>query len=104
VRSIYLAKAALFPRDPHNNRLPLAFASLRKPRPQALGKSLRRQAKTGFDNAIRNWQSIVKIRGIREVPHAELIQPFEWAGAALPANHDIDFEFLCVHSTIITSR
>jgi hypothetical protein len=33
-----------------------------------------------------------------------LIEPIERAGTALAANDYVYFEFLCVHSAIITSR
>jgi hypothetical protein len=87
----------------HYDRLTLAFAALREPCPQTFGKALRRQAEAGFDLAIRQWKCVVEIRGIREIAHAELIEPIQRAGAALAANDYIHFEFLCVHSAIITS-
>jgi hypothetical protein len=87
----------------HYDRLTLAFASLREPCPQTFGKALRRQAEAGFDLAIRQWKSVVEIRGIREIAHAELIEPIQRAGAALAANDYIHFKFLRVHASIITS-
>ena len=94
----------LFQGDLDDNGLPLAFAPLPEPHAQPLGKALWRQAETGLDLPIRHGQRVVKIRGIREIAHAELIEPIERAGAALAANDDIYFEFLCIHSAIITSR
>jgi hypothetical protein len=94
----------LFLGDLDDHGLPLAFAPLREPRAQPLGKALWRQAEAGFDLPIRHGQRVVKIGGIREIAHAELIEPTERAGAALAANDDMYFEFLCVHSAIITSR
>ena len=87
----------------HDDRLTLAFAALREPRSQAFGKAFRSQAEAGFDLAIRQRKRVVKIRGIRKIAHAELIEPIQRAGAALAANDDIYDEFLCIHSAIITS-
>src|SRR5580700_3046642 len=94
----------LFLGDLDDHGLPLAFAPLREPPAQPLGKALWRQAEAGFDLPIGYGQGVVKIRGIREIAHAELIEPIERAGAAPAANEDIYFEFLRVHPTIITSR
>jgi hypothetical protein len=87
----------------HDDRLTVAFASLSEPCSQALGKALRRQAEAGFDLAVGQWKRVVEIRGIRKIAHAKLIEPIQRAGAALAANDDIYFEFLRVHSVIITS-
>jgi hypothetical protein len=53
----------------------LAFATLRKPSAEAFGKALRRQAEAGFDLPVGHRKGIVEIRGIREIAHAELIEP-----------------------------
>src|SRR6266849_4404330 len=81
-----------------------AFAALREPRGQAFGKALGRKSKTRFDLAFADRKRVVKVRGVGEIAHAELIEPIERAGAALAANHNIHFEFLGVHAAIITSR
>jgi hypothetical protein len=81
----------LFLRDLHNDWFALTFAPLREPRCQPFGKALRSQAKAGFDSAVCHRQGIVEIGGIREIAHAELIEPIEWAGAAFTANNDIYF-------------
>jgi hypothetical protein len=92
------------PRDLNHNRAAFAFAALREPRAEAFRKTLGREAKAGFDLAVAHWKGIVKIGGVGEVAHAELIEPIERAGAALAANQDVHFEFLGVHEPIITSR
>jgi hypothetical protein len=56
--------------------------------------------------SLENWppfgrhhrQGVVKLRGICEIAHAKLIQPFQRAGAPLFANHDLYTEFLGVHT------
>jgi hypothetical protein len=81
----------------HQHRLALAFAALRQPGRQTLGKTLRREAKAHFNFAIRDGQRVVKFRCIREVAHAELVEPFKWTRPALSANHDIDEKLLRIH-------
>ena len=88
--------------DPH--RLPFAFAALRQPRRQAIGKTLWAQAKTRFNLPIGNGQSVVKFNRIGEVTHAELVQPLQRAGAALATNHNIDQKPLRVHCISLASR
>ncbi len=80
----------------------LAFAALGKPGAKALGEALRAKPKPGFDFAVAEGQGIVKIGGISEIAHAELIQPFEGAEAFLAANQRLDAEFLGVHGSIVT--
>ena len=75
----------------HLDGLAFAFATLGEPRAEAFSKAFRSEAETGFDLAVSNGKSIVKVGGVGEVAHAELIEPIERAGAALPANNDIHF-------------
>ena len=75
----------------------LAFAALGQPGGQAFGKFLWGETKTGFDFAVGQRQCIVKLGGVSEVAHAELVQPLQRAGPALAANHHIHREFLSVH-------
>src|SRR5579883_1309091 len=80
----------------------LALAALGKPGAKAFGEALRAKPETGLDFAVAEGQGIVKIGGIGEVAHAELIQPFEGAEAFLAANQRLDVEFLGVHGSIVT--
>jgi len=89
-------------RSLHNHRLASSFAALRQPTGQAFCKALWREAKTGFDFAVGDGQRIVKLRSVGEVAHAELVQPFERAGAPLAANHYLHRKFLRVHFTELT--
>jgi len=86
----------------HHHRLAFTFATLREPCGQAFCEELRRQTKTGFDFAVGDGQRIVKLRSVGEVAHAELVQPFERAGAPLAANHYLHRKFLRVHFTELT--
>src|SRR5579864_4116246 len=61
----------------YSHRLPFALATLRQPRAEALGKSLRRHAETRLHPALPHRLSVIEFRGIREVAHAELVQPFQ---------------------------
>src|SRR5712692_7018684 len=56
-----------------------AFAALREPRGQAFGKALGRKSKTRFDLAFADRKRVVKVRGVGEIAHAELIEPIERA-------------------------
>jgi hypothetical protein len=88
----------LFSRYLHCDRLALPFATLRKPSTQSFGKAFRGQPKTRFDFALSDWESVVEVGGVGEVSHAELIEPFEWACAALATNDYVHIEFLRVHA------
>ena len=59
--------------------------------------------KTCLDLSIGHRQSVIEIRGIREIPHTELIQPFERARLRFPLNHHIHIEFLRVHGFATTT-
>lgn len=63
-----------------------------------------RQLKARFNAAVANGQRIVKLRGIREISHAELIKPFERADSPLAFDDHIDVKFLCVHGISLASR
>jgi hypothetical protein len=97
-------RSGLFSRDLHDYQFTLSFTALSEPCAQTLPKTLWRQAEAGLDPAVSHGERVVKVRGVCEIAHAELIEPIKRAGAALAANHDIHFEFLRVHATIITLR
>ena len=82
----------------HEDRLAFAFAALREPRPQAFGEALRSEAVAGFDFAGSDGERVVKVGGVGEIAHAELIEPFERAGAGFAADDHVDVEFLRVHA------
>ena len=82
----------------HFHRLPFTFPPLRQPRSQSFRKPLRRQPETRFHLAFGHRQRIVKIRRIRKIPHAELIQPFQRTRPPLSANHHLHQKFLRVHA------
>jgi len=77
--------------------LSIAFAAPREPRCQSFREAFRRKPKTRLDLSISNGQGVIKVRRIREIPHAELIQPFERASFRLSLNGYIHIEFLRVH-------
>jgi len=81
--------------------LAFALATLRQPGRKAFGEPLGSEAETGFDLAIGDGKRVVKIGGVCEIAHAELIEPIERAGARLSANDYIDVEFLGVHAEFI---
>jgi len=83
--------------------LPLPLAALGQPSPQAFRKSLGCHAKTSFHSTLRHRQGVIEFRGIGEVAHAELVQPFQRTSLACAADHQLYFEFLRVHELIITS-
>jgi len=85
-------------------RLPFTLPALSQPCSQALRKAFGGNSKARFYNPIGQWQRIVKLHRIREVPHAKLIQPLQWTQAPLPPYHDFNPEFLRVHFAIIPSR
>ena len=86
------------------HRLAFAFSSLREPGAEPFGKAFRSQAKAGFHFAFADREGVVKLGGVGEISHAKLVEPFEGAGATLPANEHVDFEFLRVHAAIIALR
>ena len=83
------------------DRLPFAFAALGEPGGKTLGKALRSQAKTGFQAAIGKGQCVVEVSRVGEVPHRELIKPFERTSAAFAADQNINLKFLGVHRGMI---
>src|SRR5260370_20219245 len=88
----------------HLHRLPFTFAPLRKPPANALRKSRGRYAKTRFYLPFADRQGVIKLRGVGERAHANLIQPLQRTSFPLAADQQLHFEFLCVHSLIISSR
>ena len=80
------------------NGLPFALAALRQPGSQSFGEALWSQAKARFESTVSDRKGVIKFRRVGEIAHAELIQPFERAGAALAANHYVHRKFLRVHS------
>jgi hypothetical protein len=55
------------------------------------------EAEAGFELAFGDGESVVKVGGVGEVSHAELIEPVEWAGAGFAPDNDVYIEFLRVH-------
>jgi hypothetical protein len=92
-----IATIYLFAGDVHHHRLAFAFAALRKPGGEALGEAFGSEPEAGFDSAVSDGQGVVKFRGVGEVAHAKLIEPFERAGAGFAADDNLYFESLCVH-------
>jgi len=90
----------LFARDLNLNRLAFAFTPLSEPRAQPFREALRGQSKTRFDFPFGNRKRVVKLSGVREIAHAELIEPFERACAALPTNYNVDDELLRIHENL----
>ena len=86
------------------NGLAFAFATLREPSAEAFGKALRRNAKACFHYTFGNWQSVIKLRCIGEIPHAELIEPLKGAHSTLFPSCQLDLKSLGVHLVIISSR
>src|SRR5262249_27676378 len=79
------------------DRLPFTFAALREPRSQTLRKTPGRQAETRFQFSFANGQRIVKIGGVREISHRELVQPLQRARSPLASNQHIHLKLLRVH-------
>jgi hypothetical protein len=88
----------LFARDLHDDWLAFAFAALREPRAKSFGETLGREPEARFDSSFCHGKRVIKIGGVGKVAHAELIEPFERAGASLAADHHVDVEFLRVHA------
>lgn len=79
----------------------VAFAALGEPGGKAFGEALGSEAKTCFEAAIGDGESVVKVGGVGEVAHGELVQPLYRAGATLAVDDDVDLEFLGVHEAMI---
>jgi len=77
--------------------LAFAFPTLGEPGGQAFGKTLGGEAKAGFEASISDGQGVVKVGGVGEIAHGELIQPLERARPALAADQHIHLKFLRVH-------
>jgi hypothetical protein len=73
-------------------RLPFTLAAPREPFAQRRGKPLQLDAEAGFEDAIRNRKRIVEFGRPGEVPHGELVEPSERAGAAFTVRHNVDLE------------
>jgi hypothetical protein len=87
----------LFAGDLHKDGLAFAFASLIEPCAEPFGEVFWGEAEAGFELAVGDGKSIVKVGGVGEVAHAELIKPIERAGAGFAADDDVHVEFLRVH-------
>jgi hypothetical protein len=84
-------------------RLASTFAALREPRAQRIGVSLRLYAKAGLDAAIGDGQHIIKFGGVREISHAEAVEPIERTKFVLARDYNFNRKFLRVHFASITS-
>ena len=86
------------------HRLAFPFATLRQPGGESFRETFGSEPETCFEAAIGKGQGVVEISGIREVAHAELVQPVERTGFLLTANDDIHLKFLRVHGEMIAPR
>jgi len=77
--------------------LAFAFAALGEPGGEAFGKTLGSETETGFEAAIGDGEGVVKVGGVGEIAHCELIEPFERARLPLAANHHVYLKFLRIH-------
>jgi hypothetical protein len=87
----------LFASDLYRHKLAFAFAALSEPGTQTFRKAFRSQAEAGFDLSISDGKGVVKVGGVGEVAHAELVEPIERARTGFASNYHVDREFLCVH-------
>jgi hypothetical protein len=87
----------------HPDRLPLTFASPRKPIAHRFGQPRRRYAQPGFDLTVAGGQGVIEFGLTREIAHAKAIQPIQRAGAPLGADKDFDEKFLGVDTDSISS-
>jgi len=81
--------------------IPFTLSALRKPGSEALRKTLRSDPEAHFNRPLADWQGIVELRGIGEVAHAELIEPFQRTCSPLSLYHQLYSEFLRVHVVMI---
>ena len=81
--------------------LAFAFPALGQPSGKAFGETLGGQTETCFQATIGKGKGVVEIGGVGEIPHRELIEPFERAGAAFATDYDVDLKFLRVHKHMI---
>jgi len=86
------------------HRLTFAFAAFGQPVCEALGKTFGRETVAGFNAAVGERESIVKIGRVGEIAHAELVEPIERAGLSFAADEDVDRELLGVHTSILAGR
>lgn len=77
--------------------LAFTFAALGEPGGEAFGEAFWSEAEAGFQASVGDGESVVELGGVREVAHAELIEPVERAGFTLTVDEDIDLKFLGVH-------
>ena len=78
-----------------------AFAALGQPSGETFRKTCGGEAIAGFDAAVGKGKSVVKIGGIGEIAHAELVEPVEGAGPFVALDDDLDRELLRVHASIL---
>ena len=81
--------------------LALAFAALSEPGGQAFGEAFWGEAIAGFNAAVRDGERVVKVGGVGEISHAELVEPVEGAGFFLAEDEDVDGELLGIHASIL---
>jgi hypothetical protein len=87
----------------HPDRLPLTFASPRKPIAHRFGQPRRRNAQPGFDLAVAGGQGVIEFGLAGEIAHAKAVEPIQRAGTPLGADEDFDEKFLGVDSSSISS-
>lgn len=78
-----------------------AFSALGEPRSERGGETIGLYPKAGFQCSFTQGKRVVKFGGIREISHAEAVEPIERAGSALSCEHNVHLIFLRVHSESI---
>ena len=91
------------------HRLALAFAPPREPIAHGLGQALGIDAEAGFEKAVGDRESVIKLGLTRKVAHTKIVEPIDGtrtrgAGARLRARHNFDAEFSSVHAASIVHR
>ncbi len=89
--------------DLHVDGPAVAFASLREPSGECRGEAFGRNAEAGFDLAFGNGKRVVELGGVREVTHAEAVEPLERARLLLSGDDHVNLKPLRVHGGSIAS-
>jgi hypothetical protein len=78
-----------------------AFAALGEPGGKAFGEAFGSEAVASFDVTVGDGERVVKVGGVGEVAHAELVEPVERARLFVALDDDVDGELLRVHTSIL---
>lgn len=81
-----------------------AFPALCKPRREGLGQSLRLYVKACLESPFTDGKRVIKFRQVREIPHAEVVEPLERTRPPLPGDHHVHVKFLRVHAESISEE